>query len=435
MNQDFLKKNEKIISLILIFTILFSYFLGFYFQENSAGGAIVDFVNTKRNLITFKSHSFIESIKLTASTNEEIFKSTRTPGFYIFNKYFNPFSLEVENHKSFWTVMTLLIPLLFFFNLKIKHPSENRLILTIISSLILLSPYLRSSAFWGNEENFGILMVAFSALFFQLYLKNNEKFKKNCYLILLTIFSSLCVYADQKLIIIPIISFIYIIFSKQNKLDKFLLVVLYLIFSIPFIYLIKLWGNIVPTGDGIQRKIGSQLSLHHFLFSISIIAFYLFPCLVLINNKKELLFNIFRNKINLSLTIIFFFILIYFIFFFDLENMYRQGGGVFHKLSKEVTDNIYYQKFILSVFFIVSWILLLIFSNKNFFNFILLLFFPIFSLIISPALFQEYFDPLIYFMIFIFLDKKFEFSLKRVLFIFFYLELFLFISLKHYYSI
>lgn len=435
MKLNYSKKTEKIITLTLIFTILFLYFLGFYFQENSAGGAIVDFVNTKRNLVTFKNHSFIESIKLTATKNMEIFKSTRTPGFYIFNKYFNPYALEVDNHKIYWTIFSLLIPLVLYFSLRIKHQNEDKLNLMFLSLLILLSPYLRSSAFWGNEENFGILMVAISGFFFQLYLKSNEKFTKIFYLILITIFSSLCVYSDQKLIIIPFICFIYIFFSKQNKLDKFLLIIFYLIFSIPFIYLIKLWGNIVPTGDGIQREIGSKINLHHFLFSISIIAFYLFPCLVFLNNKKELFLSVFRNKLNVFLTIIFFFTLISFISFFDYENMYRLGGGVFHKFSKEITDNIHYQKFILSIIFIISWILMLIFINKNSFNFILLLFFPIFSLIISPALFQEYFDPVIYFIIFVFLIQKYEFSLKKILFIFSYFLIFLLVSLKHYYLI
>ena len=35
-----------------------SYAIGFVLQENSAGGALVDFENTKRNLFTFDNNNF-----------------------------------------------------------------------------------------------------------------------------------------------------------------------------------------------------------------------------------------------------------------------------------------------------------------------------------------------------------------------------------------
>ena len=284
-----LNKKEKIIFQFLFFLIIFSYFLGFILSENSAGGSLVDFENTKRNLATFDSNNFLDSIRATASLDNEIFQSTRTPGFYIFNKYLNPFTGDIKLHQLFTSLVSLLIPIFLFLNLKLKFKNIDNYYLILLSSIILLSPYFRSTAFWGNEENFGILIVAISTYLFQKYFEINSRKKELIYLNLLALFSSLTVYCDQKLIIIPLITFISILFSKKKLSDKVYLTFLYIIFAIPFVFLIKLWGNIVPSGDAGRRKINFSLvnlNYHYFLYSISIIAFYLFPFFFFIQRQK-----------------------------------------------------------------------------------------------------------------------------------------------------
>ena len=427
--------REKIILVIITGLILLSYVIGFTLSENSAGGAIVDFEHTKRNISAFKNNSFFEAIKLTTTTNTEIYQSTRTPGFYIFNKYLNPFTDNVRLHQAYITVLSLLIPILFFLNLKIKFKNTNLYFLIFISSLILLSPYLRSSAFWGIEENFGIIMVGFSALFYQLYKESKSKKNEITYLVFLALFSSLCVYSDQKLIIIPFLSLILVMTLNKNIYDKLFLVLLYVIFSIPFIYLIKLWGNITPTGDGSRRGIdilSLDLNYHYIGYSTSIIGFYLFPFFFSLNNKKNILLNLLKNKVNYLLIVFFILYLIYYLFFYDLGSFFKEGGGVFQKFSILIFDSHLIQKIILSLIFLSSWILILIFSDKDLMNFLILALFPFLSIFISPALFQEYFDPLIYFLILIYLRKEFFFNLKHCIFIFSYFSLFLSIGILYY---
>ena len=46
-----LSYKEKLIYISIFALITISYVIGFTVQENSAGGAEVDFVNTKRNLL------------------------------------------------------------------------------------------------------------------------------------------------------------------------------------------------------------------------------------------------------------------------------------------------------------------------------------------------------------------------------------------------
>ena len=53
--------HEKIILVIITSLIFLSYVVGFTFSENSAGGAIVDFEHTKRNILAFKNNSFFNN--------------------------------------------------------------------------------------------------------------------------------------------------------------------------------------------------------------------------------------------------------------------------------------------------------------------------------------------------------------------------------------
>ena len=118
MNQ--LSYREKLVYIAIFALITVSYAIGFTVQENSAGGALVDFENTKRNLFTFDNNNFLNAIKSTASLDPQVFQSTRAPGFYIFNKYLNPFTHDPRLHQLFNTIVSLLIPLFLFLSLKIN---------------------------------------------------------------------------------------------------------------------------------------------------------------------------------------------------------------------------------------------------------------------------------------------------------------------------
>ena len=431
-----LSYREKLIYIAIFVLITVSYAIGFTVQENSAGGALVDFENTKRNLFTFDNNNFLNAIKSTASLDPQVFQSTRAPGFYIFNKYLNPFTHDPRLHQLFHTILSLLIPVFLFLSLKIKFKEVNIYHLVFFSIIIILSPYFRSTAFWGNEENFGILVVAISSYFYLKYFERNPIFNEWIYLFALGIFSSLTVYCDQKLIIIPFFTYLSILFSDKSNKNKLFITFLYIVTAIPFIFLIKLWGNIVPTGDASRRVIKfslNNLNLHYFLYSLSIIAFYLFPFFFLLKNKSKKIFLIFKIKENFYLSLVFFIFLFYFILFYDLKNFFYLGGGIFDKVSELIFQNLFLQKIFLSIVFIFSWIIVLIFKENNRLNFLILIFFPIFSLLISPALFQEYFDPLIFFIILIYLKNQYLFDIKISFFIFLYFLFFLFSVIIFYY--
>ena len=109
-------KNLILSSLVLISFV--SYFLGYSSSENSAGGGEADFKFVWRNLQTFNNYDLLEAIKLTAVPNDELFQSSRTPGFYVFNKLFNPLTYNEEFFKFSIFLISIAIPITFFLCLK-----------------------------------------------------------------------------------------------------------------------------------------------------------------------------------------------------------------------------------------------------------------------------------------------------------------------------
>ena len=156
------KKKEKVLIFFIILTAL-SFISGFFFNENSAGGGERDFINhTWKNLQLFNSNSLFDDLKLTNTVDFHIFQSSRIPGFYVFNKVFNPFLNDIEYYRASIFILSLIVPIFLYKCLVIKYKNINKLYLVFLSSLILLSPYFRTSAIWGNEENFAYVASVIS---------------------------------------------------------------------------------------------------------------------------------------------------------------------------------------------------------------------------------------------------------------------------------
>ena len=424
-------KTKNYILIFLIFLSVLSYFLGFIFKENSAGGGEVDFVFVWLNLRTFEENTLLDALKLTATTDDRVFYSTRTPGFYVLNKIFNPFTENINSFQASISLFSILIPVSFFWGLKLKFKESNIFYLLLISSLIFLSPYFRSSAFWGLEENFGILSVLLSSIFLIKYLNTSNNFYEKILLFLLTFFSSSCVYLDQKFVLVPLLCFLTIIFSKKNFSHKSLAILFYFLFSIPFLMLVYMWGNIAPTGDATGRGILTNYNFHHLGYALTIIGLYLFPMIFLIKNIKQELRSL-NNRENYFLTLLFFIFLLYFLFFHDLESEYYIGGGAISKLVELIFDNTYLQKMALSIVFFSSFIIIILFKNQNYVNKLILAYLVVTSIVITPALFQEYYDPLMIILFFLFFKNKLILNFRNSLLLYFYFSIFL-ISANFYY--
>ena len=424
-----LSRLQKISFSCLLLFLFFFYIYGFVTGENSAGGGGYngDFQTTFDNLQLFVNNNFLEAIKLTTDNN--LYYTNRPPLLYILHSFINPFSNNKELYRLSVFFISLLVPFFFYLSLRIKFKKIHNFFLFSLSFLILLSPYFRTSSYWGLEENYAFITLFLSFIFLKkFFLKKNYY-----YLFFIVFFSSTCIYFDQKFIIVPLICFFLLIFSNIHLKYKIFSILLYFLLSIPFIYLIWIWGNITPVGNMDIYKVGKKFHLHHICYMVNIIAFYMLPFLFFFKkNKIKILFeSIFKKRINYLLLISAFLYLFYFILFLDITPSYRYGGGYSYKIAIFLSSSIFYQKIFLSLFFIFSLFILLVFINDNLINTLFILFFVLSSITINPLL-HEYLDPIIFVLFFTFSQSKINLNIKSIFFTFFYFLIILLVARTYY---
>ena len=435
--------NNKIKSIdvycyFLIFLTISSFFLGFYFDENSAGGGTYsgDWVHIWKNIQTFANNDLSTALKYTDSSDSSIYQSSRTPLIYIINKLFNPFLYDPIVYRRSIFSISLTTPLIFYFCLKQKFKENYNPLLLLAAFIPLLSPYYRTSAFWGLEENYGIIFMLLTFLFYSIFMESENQSNKKNYiqLFLITFFSSCCLYFDQKLIIIPLICFFSIILSKKILKLKIYFSFLYFLFSLPYIYMIVLWGALLPEGDMIKRGIGTQLYFGHIGYATTIIAFYLLP-FIFFRKKKitQQIKDFFNEKTNYFFILIFIFYLVYLLFFYNFNDIIL-GKGFVHKISIIFFDNENFRKIFTYFSFFISWIIILIFINNELKNYLIILFFLILSVIIRPIL-QEYFDPLIVILAFTFFSSQIYINAKNLTILYLYLTVLLLSANIYYFNL
>ena len=415
--------SYKFISVFLVTFAILSYFFGFYLDENSAGagGYEGDFQPIYNNLQIFLKHDLV-----TAIAHPNYFDS-RPPTSYILHEALNPFAGEEINYRRSVFFISFLIPILLYFCLKQKFKNDENLLLILISSTILLSPYFRTTAYWGLQENYGLifLLLTFLSTRFLNEQNNQLTFRVYIQLLIVTFLSSACVYFDQKLIIIPIICLLKIILSKKLIKFKMFTIVCYFIFSLPYIYLITIWGSLIPSAAASSRKLGEGLYLNHLGYASTMIAFYLLPLLLFKKEKLILLIkNLFSDKKNNLLIIIFILYLVYLSIFLNFDEELILGYGFIHKASILIFENYFYRSIFIYFSFFISWLIILMYFNKNFQEYFILVYFLLLSIVIWP-IFQEYFDPLILILAFTFLGSKIYLNYKNSIILFIYLLIFL----------
>ena len=202
-------KNTFIYKIIIF--IIFSFFIfGFFIKEDAAGGGENDFFfHIYNNIILFKNFDFLD-------IPWGSYDSSSLPLYYLITKYLilskNPFI-----YKLFTFFLSLGCVLIFYKILKKKYNElhNHNHIFLLISTIPLLSPYFRTSAFWGIEENIAYFFFLLTGYF---YFKD---LKKKFNLFLLIFFASVTFYGRQNYAFLSIIIFFYlfnfrVIFTRRN---------------------------------------------------------------------------------------------------------------------------------------------------------------------------------------------------------------------------
>ena len=385
-----------------------------------AGGYEGDFKFVKSSIKIFTENSYTESILQFSST------SNRPPLIYLLHKIFNPYFSNVELFRKVVFTISLSIPILFFFCLKEKFGKIENEVLLLFTSLIFFNPFYRTSSYWGLEENYAII-TALASLFFYLKISNSSNVEKKLFtlnLILLTFFSSLTIYFDQKFLIIPIICFLKIFFGNYPIRYKIINIFLYSLFAIPYLFLIKLWGGIFPSDI---YHLGKEFHFHHLGFAMSMIAFIFFPFLFLKNeNILEKIKSFTTKPQNYFIFLIVILYVLTLIFFYEdsFLNDRKDGGGILKKLSFIFFQELINKKIFIFIGFIISWIFIIFFNENRLLNYLLTLYFLIISLLIKPF-YQEYFDPIIFLLLFFVFHLDLKLNFKRAYILYGYYLIFL----------
>ena len=202
--------------------------------------------------------------------------------------------------------------------------------------------------------------------------------------------------------IVPAICFFTIFFKEKKIYNKIYTVLFYFLFSLPIFYLIYHWKGLLPPVDQLYRDVNIfSYNYQNLGYALTIISFYLTPFILYLffSNRSEVTYL--PNKIETIFYILFFLYFIFFIFFYDISNEQRLGKGVLYKLTVLITDNEIIQKVLISSGILVSLRFIFVFFKNKLVNFFTLLFL-IFTPILYQPILQEYYDPLIFLLIFTF---------------------------------
>ncbi len=371
--KRYLFNNSSTFIFIFVIFLYFSLLIGFYYNENSTGGALIDYYGHKKISISF-ANDFLNTF-----LNFDETSTRHSPILIILLSFFEKFHVNDIVIRLINLHICLALPIIFYKCLKIKFNNTDEKYLILLSSLVFLSPTFRSLAIWPDSRIWGLLFFSFSIYYFLIYKKNRDF----GYSVLVILFYSISSYLSPNFSVFSI--YFMIIFFKDLKTKKILqLFILNLLLSFPAIYYIFILDvNFMFSASAVPGGIDNSQNINVFnkvLIISSIIIFYLAP--FLISKSLKISFKKMDFKKFFSILILFCFSL----YFFSYELRYT-GGGIFFKVSNFLFGNnlLFFGIAVLSLIFNF-----LIFSNSNY-NFLLI------CLIIlnNPQLtiYHKYYDP------------------------------------------
>ena len=392
-----LNKNA-FFKITVIILISISFFLGYFLRENSAGGG-TEFYKLSWPIIQSLKKDFLYTIN-----NYSLFGDGTIPFSHTINAYLNPFSNNVSNFQLSVTIISFVIFIIFAVILKKTFSKTNTLDIFLISSVFLVLPFYRTSAFWGKNENYGWLFLILAIYFFSEVGKNiskNPNKRDILNLIFFCLTSACALYARQALIFFPISYLLYLFYNHANKQIIITSIISYFILAIPGILLILMWGDVYDTSNLAAGTLYGEWVHHKYILKnipilLSFFGFYLLPILIIEFFNSE--FKNFFNQYFKS----FVFALLFFMFLSQMNILnylgdYEKAGGAILKINYLIQKKNF---FLLLIFSSIGFSILVRFFKENINNLFTII--PMFILFCFPKLlYQEYVEPLIIIMFFL----------------------------------
>lgn len=358
-------------------TLLVSFFIN---EDGHGNGGFGDFRDT---------WGYVQELQNQFVLNVNPIEWTRHfPVHYLLLSFLANIFNDKEAVRFIYYLLGSTVPFIFYKILKLKNKSCDTRIAILLSSLIFFIPAYRYMSIWANAHITATIFFLISIYF--LFKYQDSKTKNLYYLLLHVCFIYLTAYTIQYYAIFGLFFFIFYFkfnFSKENFLLFFFITIL----AIPglyFIYKYPAHFNSIQTNFLISNVILSNTAM---------LSLYLTPIILinLIYNKR-----IFMGRA----TIISFFasisLTIFLVLFFD-ANQWHIGGGIPYALSTIIFNNLifFYICSFLSTFFLI----LLAHENLNNFLLVAISVF-IFS---SSSLYQRYYEPFFYIILFLLFNTKF----------------------------
>lgn len=374
--------NKTLVFFFLYLTLL----VGYYFGENTAGGAYSDFQLRIKIIEEFKNN-FTDTF-----LNYNNLGDRHSPILIMILSFFSILGIDLDIIRFIHMNFLLLLILISYKCLILKFGNGNKNILFLICCVFFLSPSLRSIAIWPDSRMLGLIIFLFSSFFF-LKFKNKHEFKDCIYSNILLILSAYI--SPNFSIFFLYFGFYYLKYFKFTT--KLILIILVnFILSLPILYyLLILDVNFLATTAVNNTNIFHSLNITNKIFIISTLLFF-FATPFIINFFS---INDFLKNFKINHFIILLIVFASLISFFNYSIEYT-GGGIFFKLSYIIFGNSY---LFLGISF-MSMLFLISFFKINFNNFLLF----IILILSNPQLtiYHKYFDPFLILLFFLFFDFK-----------------------------
>ena len=363
--------------------IILSFFIGYVLVENSSGGGAFDIIHIFHNYELFeKNNRLIEFPWME-------YESTSLPLYYFITSLLFDFTDSLEL-RVFNLVIALLCFFIFYRTLKLVFKNKDIFLkkhhLLLMASTIFLSPYLRTSTFWGLEEVIGIFCLLVSIFYYKSFELKNSNYN----LLMCIFFTCLSFYTRQSYIFLMGFIFFNLIDLKKIFVKRnFVIIFYFVIFLLPALYIFYIWGHVFPPHSVIVTERFKLLLITHIPFIFNIMLVYTFPFIFFIVKDFYKIKNLIFSKKYLFITFYFFNLLL-----LNTMEIPNNGGGAVSKVliflfQKGLVYNLLFSLSSMISFIIICHIYLI--SKKLGFFFILI----IFTFLNIAQVFQEYFDPIV----------------------------------------
>jgi hypothetical protein len=408
VNKILSTKNNK----YLIFLLYLIFLSAFMLNEDSLGGAKKDFGYLFGHTLEFKEDFFYTFF------NYDKTNARHSPVFLIINSFLLKIIKYEYNLRFLFFHLNAITIYYFYRNLRIRFKDTDKKLLILLSGLLILSPTFRSSSVWPDSYNAGLLFLIIS---FYNYEKYKSNFKTE-YFFYCIIFYSIASYFSPNFSVFSLFFFLNFCFLNKKKREIILFFILNCLLAFPAIYYVFILKiNFFHLGEQIYGYSENFISLRNLSNKIilipPIIAFHLLPIIFF---KKK--YNNFKFENLLYLPLYYILIKIFLVENFNYMDVHKLigGGGILYNLYNY---NIINLNFVIIISSISILLIHKVIEHKINYLIILLI------VLSTPQLsiYHQYFEPLIYLLIFLEFIKVNEIKIdyKRISILFVYLFLFL----------